>query len=111
MKKIIFTCTQCKGQNVGTQTWVNFNTKEVGDSICPEDEDFNWCDDCKEHVEVDQKEIDVEEKQCEIINEQFSFVLKVDGKRINFNGFDNADYFKDHYIKLGYVVKMIDLNM
>jgi len=45
---------------------------------------------------------------CEIINEQFSWVMKVDGQVIPFNGFDVADYFEGLYTKLGYEVKRID---
>jgi hypothetical protein len=43
-------------------------------------------------------------KSCEIINGRFSYVMKVDGKTIPFNGSDCAEYFKRHYAALGYVV-------
>lgn len=50
------------------------------------------------------------EKICKITNGTFSWILEVDGKKITFNGFDAAEYFADHYKKLGYVVVIIDEN-
>ncbi len=44
------------------------------------------------------------DKICEIVNGQFSWVMKVDNQVISFQGSDNADYFVIHYNKLGYIV-------
>lgn len=43
-------------------------------------------------------------KICKITNAQLTWILEVDGKKIAFSGFDNADYFEEHYKKLGYEV-------
>lgn len=43
-------------------------------------------------------------KICEIINGQFSWILRVDGKEIQFQGSDSAEYFARHYEGLGYQV-------
>lgn len=47
----------------------------------------------------------MDEKICKIINESFSWVLKVDEREICFQGAHNADYFEEHYTKLGYKVE------
>lgn len=47
-------------------------------------------------------------KLCRIINDRFSFILEVDGQSIPFNGSWNAEYFKEHYLKLGYTIIKID---
>lgn len=44
-------------------------------------------------------------KECIITNGTFSWVMNVDGKVINFQGHDNAEYFKDLYTNMGYEVK------
>jgi hypothetical protein len=41
---------------------------------------------------------------CRLINSQFSWILEVDNHRVAFTGFDNADYFEEHYKSLGYEV-------
>jgi len=41
---------------------------------------------------------------CELINDVFSWVMKVDGKTIPFLDSNNADYFSDFYSKLGYTI-------
>ena len=46
-------------------------------------------------------------KKCIIENAQFSYILHVDNKDINFDGADNADYFEEHYKKLGYRIERI----
>jgi len=51
-----------------------------------------------------QKNSKSNSKVCTIINGTFSWVLKVDGKEISFNGFDNAEYFAKLYKKLGYLI-------
>lgn len=43
-------------------------------------------------------------KICEIINDQFSWILKVDEQTIYFQGGYNADYFEKHYRDLGYKI-------
>ena len=43
---------------------------------------------------------------CKIINGKFSWIMKVDGKVITFNGSSNADYFAALYKKLGYNVEI-----
>lgn len=48
------------------------------------------------------------DKICKLINEKFSWILKVDGHEIVFNGSWNADYFEQHYSELGYKVERID---
>lgn len=44
------------------------------------------------------------DKVCKIINDQFCYILEVDGQLIAFNGFWNAQYFKEHYSGLGYLI-------
>ena len=44
-------------------------------------------------------------RKCIIENAQFSYILRVDNQKILFNGSDNADYFEEHYKKLGYEVE------
>jgi metal-dependent hydrolase (beta-lactamase superfamily II) len=46
-------------------------------------------------------------KKCIIENSQLSYILKVDGQKILFNGGSSADYFEDHYRSLGYLIKRI----
>ena len=46
-------------------------------------------------------------KKCKIINGRFSWIMEVDGHKISFQGFYNAEYFRDHYKKLGYDVEYI----
>ena len=46
-------------------------------------------------------------KECILENAQFSWVLHVDGLGIAFQGGYAANYFKEHYTKLGYFVKEI----
>ena len=43
-------------------------------------------------------------KEVKLINGRFSWFLCVDGKRIPFQGSENADYFAEHYRSLGYTV-------
>ena len=43
-------------------------------------------------------------KEVKLINGRFSWFLRVDGEKIPFQGAKNADYFADHYRKLGYTV-------
>ena len=43
-------------------------------------------------------------KEVKLINGWFSWFLCVDGEKISFQGSENADYFADHYRKLGYTV-------
>jgi hypothetical protein len=43
-------------------------------------------------------------KICEIINDRFSWILKVDGHKVSFIGSDIADYFEEHYKLLGYQI-------
>jgi len=43
-------------------------------------------------------------KECIIENGQFSYILHVDGHGISFQGAYAADYFRQHYQKLGYKV-------
>ncbi|MFA5398482.1 MAG: hypothetical protein WC346_20890 [Methanogenium sp.] len=50
------------------------------------------------------KQINNKNKTCLLINEQFSWVLQVDNFKIPFMGFTCADYFEEHYKKLGYTV-------
>jgi hypothetical protein len=50
------------------------------------------------------KQIDNKNKTCLLINEQFSWVLQVDNFKIPFTGAACADYFEEHYKKLGYTV-------
>ena len=45
-------------------------------------------------------------KKCEIINGRFSWILKVDGQTISFQGMESAEYFKNHYEALGYDVEV-----
>ena len=47
-----------------------------------------------------------EEKVCTIVNGQFSYILEVDGESIAFNGSSSAEYFKEHYRKLGYKIHL-----
>ena len=44
------------------------------------------------------------DKVCEIINEHFTWILKVDGHTIPFHGFETAEYFEALYSKLGYKI-------
>ena len=46
-------------------------------------------------------------KECILENGQFSWILHVDGLGIAFEGKYAADYFREHYQKLGYIVKEI----
>lgn len=48
------------------------------------------------------------DKLCELVNGQFSWFLRVDEQDISFQGAYNADYFAEHYKKLGYTVKWGD---
>ena len=45
-----------------------------------------------------------EEKTCKIDNDCFSWIMYVDGRTINFDLADNADYFEKLYRDLGYKV-------
>ena len=47
-------------------------------------------------------------KECVIENGLYSWILHVDGVVILFHGNAAADYFKEHYKKLGYEVKPIE---
>lgn len=42
---------------------------------------------------------------CKLVNDKFSWVLKVDGRSIWFDGSDNADYFAELYRNLGYEIE------
>jgi len=44
------------------------------------------------------------QKVCIITNDNFSYNLNVDNQNISFICSWNAEYFKDHYEKLGYKV-------
>lgn len=50
------------------------------------------------------------EKKCKIVNSHFSYILKVDGNNIPFQGSGAAEYFEEHYLSLGYKVVYIDEN-
>jgi hypothetical protein len=45
-------------------------------------------------------------KEVKLINGKFSWFLCVDGRRIAFQGAENADYFAEHYRGLGYTVSV-----
>ena len=47
-------------------------------------------------------------KTCRIINERFSWILEVDGMKIEFQDRVAAEYFHQHYKGLGYEVEFID---
>ena len=46
-----------------------------------------------------------EKKECKIINCQFCWLLCVDNREVQFQGFSNAEYFEEHYKELGYEVE------
>ncbi len=46
--------------------------------------------------------------ECVIINGQWNWILKVDGKEITFDGYYAVEYFEEHYKKLGYKVTKLD---
>lgn len=43
-------------------------------------------------------------KECILFNARFNWFLIVDGQEISFQGRHNADYFEEHYKKLGYEI-------
>ena len=47
-------------------------------------------------------------KVCTIINGEFTWMLRVDGRTISFNDFDGGDYFEQLYRGLGYEVRRED---
>lgn len=47
-------------------------------------------------------------KIARITNGRFSWVLEVDGENILFQGHSSAEYFLNHYRKLGYVIEIDD---
>jgi len=47
-------------------------------------------------------------KVCKLTNGRLSWLLEVDGMRIPFTGMEVAEYFADHYKKLGYEIIMKD---
>lgn len=59
----------------------------------------NHCRRCGTSLEKTEKD-----KLCYIEDSQFCYYLHVDGQRIGFLGWEEADYFKEHYEKLGYKV-------
>jgi hypothetical protein len=42
---------------------------------------------------------------CLLTNDKFSWLLEVDNQKICFQGSHHADYFANHYRKLGYKIK------
>lgn len=46
-------------------------------------------------------------KKCKITNDQFSWTMNVDDKKIVFQNYESAIYFKHHYNDLGYDVRVI----
>jgi hypothetical protein len=46
-------------------------------------------------------------KKCKIQNMPGCWTLSVDDQKINFQGWDAAEYFKKHYTELGYEVEFI----
>ena len=48
-------------------------------------------------------------KVCKITNGKHSWVIEVDGQTIMFNWSHNAEYFRDHYTALNYLVIFTDL--
>lgn len=57
-KKIVYKCAKCGGTNIQFRAWVAPNEN---DKFCSyiDDEDA-WCDNCEDHVMVDEEEVDVE---------------------------------------------------
>lgn len=47
-------------------------------------------------------------KICRITNTRFSWILEVDGETIPFQHNWNAEYFKNHYQSLGYMVEEVN---
>lgn len=47
-------------------------------------------------------------RKCVIKNTRLSWILEVDGQSVPFTGFDNARYFRKHYMDLGYEVEYIE---
>jgi hypothetical protein len=43
-------------------------------------------------------------RECKLINDWWAWRLEVDGQNIGFQGAASADYFAEHYRKLGYKV-------
>lgn len=59
------------------------------------------------HLDYLTNYLEKKSKICEIINQKFCILLKVDGKEIALQCWIDADYFKQHYESLGYIVKVI----
>ena len=52
-------CMECKGTNVQHVMWVSSNTLEVQDDYGEwKDERYHWCEDCSEHTELMDEDIE-----------------------------------------------------
>ena len=47
-------CEACKGKNVQIQAWIYVNTHEYVEDVKGIDEHMIWCEDCGDHVELEQ---------------------------------------------------------
>ena len=62
-------------------------------------------DDGSGHCDFKESNLVSLSKLCEIVNARFTYILKVDGEAISFQGGCSTDYFVKHYRKLGYKIK------
>ena len=53
--KYYWCCADCGSTNVQIQAWVYINTHEYVDEVQPYHDHQIWCDECEEHVELEEK--------------------------------------------------------
>ena len=53
--KYYWCCADCGSTNVQIQAWVDVNTYEFVEDIQPYDNHHIWCEDCEDHVELQEK--------------------------------------------------------
>ena len=78
MNKLV--CSNCGGDNVEVEAWVNPNTLEFSSF---KESEFGWCNGCDEHYElITQDEFisgnmrDLDEEESEIIEHTFNGSIK-----------------------------------
>ena len=60
-------CENCNGRNITTLAWVDANTNEYKSDGLSEEED-NWCEDCKKHINFIEYKIGNKKKNNKLNN-------------------------------------------
>jgi hypothetical protein len=94
-----YKCEQCKGTNVQTIGWIYLNTPEVYEFRDLNEFEDNWCDDCKENVNIYFDEVITTAKE---FNEKYFKYLETNHYGLAINNIEVVKFLDkkfEEYIK------------